>query len=410
MPWVAEPRSLLDVATEARLVLIDPTKSRERASELVKEEDDLASALSSSWGIAEGTHPSLFLPLEADFLEMPSLPTNPDDIVLSVRGLEATPGDPRSVGMAIGRLQREKVEVVIAMDGQPAADRVSNVLAEEGVAVHVVPTGIHRGFVAPGLKVAVLGEQEIAGRRRSHRTAGRRRAETGVNYADLADGDFVVHSRHGIGRFEGLVTRTMAGIERDYLVIAYAGEDRLYVPTDQLAAVRKYTGGEIPRVSRMGGRDWTETKDRVRKAVAAVAEQVVRLHRARARAKGYAFPPDTPWQRELEAAFPFEETPDQLIAIRDVKVDMEEAGPMDRLIFGDVGFGKTEVAIRAAFKAVGAGKQVAVLCPTTLLAQQHHQVFSDRFAPYPDTGRSALALPHQSPAGQGRRWSRHRRG
>ncbi|MGI8516650.1 MAG: transcription-repair coupling factor, partial [Acidimicrobiia bacterium] len=173
------------------------------------------------------------------------------------------------------------------------------------------------------------------------------------------------------------------GIERDYLVIAYAGEDRLYVPIDQLAAVRKYTGGEVPRVSRMGGRDWNETKDRVRKAVAAVAEQVVRLHRARARAKGYAFPRDTPWQSELEASFPYEETPDQLTAIGDVKADMEESGPMDRLIFGDVGYGKTEVAIRAAFKAVGADRQVAVLCPTTLLAQQHHQTFSDRFAPYP---------------------------
>ncbi len=382
MPWVAEPRSLLDAAASSRLVLIDPTKSRERASELVKEEDDLASALSSSWGIAEGTHPSLFLPLEGEFLEMPAIPASPDDQALAVRGLEATPGDPRSVATAIARLQREKVEVVIAMDGQSAADRVSTVLGEEGVTVPVIATGIHRGFVAPSLGVAVLGEQEIAGRRRAHRT-GRRRAEAGVNYADLTEGDFVVHSRHGIGRFEGLVTRTMAGIERDYLVIGYASEDRLYVPTDQLAAVRKYTGGEVPRVSRMGGRDWTETKDRVRKAVAVVAEQVVRLHRARARAKGYSFPADTPWQREMESAFPYEETPDQLVAIGDVKRDMEDPGPMDRLVFGDVGFGKTEVAIRAAFKAVGAGKQVAVLCPTTLLAQQHHQTFSDRFAPFP---------------------------
>jgi len=383
MPWVAEPRSLLDIATESRLVLIDPVKSRERASELVKEEDDLASALSSSWGIAEGTHPSLFLDLDGDFLEMPSIPTNPDDPVLAIRRIEATPGDPRSVALAIDRLQRERMEVVIAMDGQPAADRVGQVLSDEGVSVPVIATGIHRGFVAPSQRVAVLGEQEIAGRRRAHRTSGRRRAEAGVNYADLTAGDFVVHSRHGIGRFEGLVSRTMAGIERDYLVIAYAGEDRLYVPIDQLAAVRKYTGGEVPRVSRMGGRDWNETKDRVRKAVAAVAEQVVRLHRARARAKGYAFPRDTPWQSELEASFPYEETPDQLTAIGDVKADMEESGPMDRLIFGDVGYGKTEVAIRAAFKAVGADRQVAVLCPTTLLAQQHHQTFSDRFAPYP---------------------------
>jgi transcription-repair coupling factor (superfamily II helicase) len=175
----------------------------------------------------------------------------------------------------------------------------------------------------------------------------------------------------------------MAGVERDYLVIGYASEDRLYVPTDQLASVRKYTGGEAPRVSRMGGRDWGETKERVRKAVAAVAEQVVRLHRARVRAQGFAFPPDTPWQGEVEASFPYEETPDQLVAIADVKEDMEASIPMDRLIFGDVGYGKTEVALRAAFKAANAGKQVAVLVPTTLLAQQHHQTFTARLEQYP---------------------------
>jgi transcription-repair coupling factor (superfamily II helicase) len=231
--------------------------------------------------------------------------------------------------------------------------------------------------------MAVLGEQEIAGRRRAHRRTTRRRQEVGSEYRDLQPGDYVVHHRHGIGRFEGLVTRSMAGVERDYLVVAYAAGDKLYVPTDQLAAVKKYSGGEAPRVSRMGGKDWSETKERVRKAVAAVAEQVVALHKARARATGHAYAPDTPWQREMEAAFPYEETPDQLTAIAEVKQDMEQPRPMDRLVFGDVGFGKTEVAIRAAFKAVSDGRQVAVLVPTTLLAQQHFQTFSDRFAPYP---------------------------
>ncbi|MDX1450126.1 MAG: CarD family transcriptional regulator, partial [Acidimicrobiia bacterium] len=285
--------------------------------------------------------------------------------------------------------------MVIAMDGEPAADRVSRVLAEndqhiprfdslDEVRSAVVPTGIHRGFVLPDLGVAVLGEQEIAGRRRAHRRTGPRRgSRTGTEYGDLTPGDHVVHHRHGIGRFEGLVSRTMAGVERDYLVVAYAGNDRLYVPTDQLAAVTKYTGGEQPRVSRMGGKDWSETRSRVRKAVAAVAEEVVRLHRIRATAEGRAFPPDTPWQQEVESAFPFEETPDQLTAIADAKADLESDRPADRLIFGDVGFGKTEVAIRAAFKVASAGSQVAVLCPTTLLAQQHHQVFSERFDPYP---------------------------
>ncbi len=155
------------------------------------------------------------------------------------------------------------------------------------------------------------------------------------------------------------------------------------MPVDQLAAVKRYTGGETPRVSRMGGKDWSEQKARVRKEVAAVAAQVVDLHRQRAHAEGHAYDPDTPWQRELEASFPYEETHDQLSAIEQVKTDMETDRPMDRLVFGDVGFGKTEVAIRAAFKAVQDGRQVAILCPTTLLAQQHHQTFGERFAPYP---------------------------
>ncbi len=192
-----------------------------------------------------------------------------------------------------------------------------------------------------------------------------------------------MHYQHGIGRFEGLVSRIMVGVERDYLVVAYAGSDRLYVPVEQLAAVKRYTGGEAPRVSRMGGKDWSDQKERVRREVAAVAAQVVELHKQRALAEGHAYDPDSPWQRELESAFPYEETHDQLRAISEVKSDMEVDRPMDRLVFGDVGFGKTEVAIRAAFKAIQSGRQVAVLCPTTLLAQQHHQTFSERFAPYP---------------------------
>ncbi|MDX1450808.1 MAG: DEAD/DEAH box helicase, partial [Acidimicrobiia bacterium] len=169
----------------------------------------------------------------------------------------------------------------------------------------------------------------------------------------------------------------------DYLLVAYQGSDRLYVPTDQLAAVRPYKGGETPRLSRMGGADWETTRAKVRKAVAVVAEQVVALHRQRATARGAAADPDTPWQAEFEAAFPFEETPDQLTAIADVKADMEAAAPMDRLIFGDVGFGKTEVALRAAFKSVQSGRQVAVLVPTTLLAQQHFSTFEERLDGYP---------------------------
>jgi transcription-repair coupling factor (superfamily II helicase) len=403
MPWFAPARSLVtELPAGGALVLVDPARVADRGRELTDEEASLAEALAPTWGAgapAAGAHPGLFLDLAealtgAPVLELPAVPSGLGDRVLAVRGLDATPGEPEAVAGALARLRAQGVVTVVAMDGEPAADRVARVLAENGFALErrerlelaepaIIAMGIHIGAVLPDQGFAVLGEQEIAGRRRAHRRSVRRATPVGEEYGDLRDGDYVVHHRHGIGRFEGLVSRAMAGVERDYLVVAYAAGDRLYVPTDQLAAVKRYTGGEEPRVSRMGGRDWSETKDRVRKAAAVVAEEVVRLHRMRAAAPGHTYDPDSPWQREMESAFPFEETPDQLTAIGDVKSDMQTDRPMDRLVFGDVGFGKTEVAIRAAFKAATSGKQVAVLCPTTLLAQQHHQTFSERFAPYP---------------------------
>ncbi len=402
LPWLAVPESLIDVAERGRLVVIEPSRALDRARDLIKEETELAEALAPTWGDhapEAGEHPALFLDLEERLsglphLRVPTAPTGPDDMVLMTRGLDATPGAPESVTGALRRLIEAGTTVVVAMDGEAAADRVGRALAEQGLSLDrldgldtrrsgIVPVGIHHGLIAPELGIAVLGEEEIAGRRRAHRRVGRSRGALAHQYRDLTEGDYVVHHQHGIGRFEGLVTRAMVGTERDYLVVAYAGEDRLYVPVDQLAAVTRYTGGEAPRVSRMGGRDWSDQKARVRMAVAAVAQRVVELHRMRAAAVGFPFGPDTPWQGELEGSFPFEETPDQMRAITEVKKDMEQAEPMDRLVFGDVGFGKTEVAIRAAFKAVQAGKQVAVLCPTTLLVQQHHQTFGERFAPYP---------------------------
>jgi transcription-repair coupling factor (superfamily II helicase) len=402
LPWLAPARTVIDeMSPSVSVVVFDPARSSGRSRELMTEEADLAAVLAPTWGNGApeaGDHPSLYLPLglpEDRLLQAPPMATGPGDEALASSVFDAAPGDGESIAAGIRRLVGHGMQVVVAMDGAFAAERVSRGLGDLGVGLPVraavegaesvvIASGIHRGFVAPGPGVAVLGEQEIAGRRRAHRRPGSGRGvEPGVVYADLSPGDFVVHQHHGIGRFEGLVTQTLAGIERDYLLIAYAGHDRLYVPTDQLAAVRKYTGGETPRVSRMGGADWERTRGRVRKAVAAIAEEVVALHRARAETPGYAFPPDTPWQREVEGAFPFEETPDQLAAVAEVKADMESPEPMDRLVFGDVGFGKTEVAVRAAFKAVQEGKQAAILVPTTLLAQQHFQTFSERFAGYP---------------------------
>ncbi len=401
LPWLAPPRTILD-DTDAVVVLFDPVRAEDRCADLIREEADLAEALSGTWGKGaseSGDHPPLYLPLvaadNADLLEAPPIPASPADDGYELRALGAIAGDAESVAEAIIGWSSRDVDIVVAMDGRSAADRVAGLLAESGAGLPVVesletvesvvlPRGINHGFVFPALRVGVVGEREVAGRRHSHRTVrkgrGERRDEA---YRDLNPGDFVVHHHHGVGRFEGLVHRDMAGAARDYLLVEYAAGDRLYVPTDQLAAVRRYTGGETPRLSRMGGTDWSQTRSKVRKAVAVVAEAVVDLHRMRAATAGHGYESDTPWQSEFEAAFPYEETPDQLTAIADVKADMETEAPMDRLIFGDVGFGKTEVALRAMFKAVQGGKQAAVLVPTTLLAQQHYATMDERFASFP---------------------------
>ncbi len=399
LPWLAPERTLLDEVGDALVVLFDPAQARARSEELQREEADLAATLAPTWGEGAppaGDHPSFYLPLRDDnVVEAPPIAAGPADVGLELRGLDAVPADPDSLVAGLRRWQERGVPIVVAMDGEAAATRVQRALSGAGydlpvrrelaeVEPAVIAIGIHHGFVSPTLRCGVVGEHEIAGRRRSHRRA--RHIADGtveVAYRDLKPGDFVVHHHHGIGRFEGLVHRDIADVERDYLLIAYYGQDRLYVPTDALAAVRRYTGGETPRLSRMGGADWAATRGKVRKAAAVVAEEVVDLHRRRARATGHPFALDGPWQREFEAAFPYEETPDQITAIADMKQDMESPEPMDRLIFGDVGFGKTEVALRGTFKAVHGGRQVALLVPTTLLAQQHQSTFEERLAPYP---------------------------
>jgi transcription-repair coupling factor (superfamily II helicase) len=403
LPWIARPSTILDATDDVPVVLFDPVRCAARADSLIAEEADLAEALSDTWGSEGpegGAHPPLYLPLDTDaisdrLVEAPPQPSGPGDDGYEIRSLDAVPGDPESIARAINLWKNRGVEIVVAMDGQAAADRVASVLTEHGADLPVVEVlaalspaitsvGIHTGFVFPALGFGVVGEREIAGRRRAHRTARRgTRRPIQDAFRDLNPGDFVVHQHHGIGRFTGLVHRDIAGAERDYLLVEFAGDDKLYVPTDQLASIARYTGGESPRLSKLGGTDWSETRTRVRKEVAIVADQVVALHRKRAEAEGYSFSLDTPWQTEFEAAFPYEETPDQLTAIADVKADMQTDQPMDRLIFGDVGFGKTEVAIRAMFKAVQDGKQVVMLVPTTLLAQQHFANFEERFAPYP---------------------------
>lgn len=284
-----------------------------------------------------------------------------------------------------------------SLEEDPAGD------LEYGI-VEVCEAPASAGFLIEEAKLAVFTEAELLGRRGTYapRSASgqkfkTRRRRNAVDPLALNPGDYVVHERHGIGRFVEMTSRPVAGASpvngvqpmKEYLVIEYApakrggAPDRLFVPSDQLDLISNYVGGENPSLSKMGGSDWAKTKSRARKAVKEIAADLVKLYSARQASRGHAFAPDTPWQRELEESFPYNETPDQLTAIHEVKEDMEKEIPMDRLISGDVGFGKTEVAVRAAFKAVQDGKQVAVLVPTTLLAQQHYETFSERFSGFP---------------------------
>ncbi len=263
--------------------------------------------------------------------------------------------------------------------------------------VRVTQAATGHGFLAPGLRLALVAESDLTGRSpagpRGAKTLPARRSRRSVDPLSLHAGDLVVHAQHGIGRFVELSRRAVGGprstATREYLVIEYAPSrrgqpgDRLLVPTDALDQVSKYVGGDAPALSKMGGADWARTKSRARKAVREIAGELVRLYAARSATTGHAFGPDTPWQAELEEAFPYTETPDQLATIDEVKADMERPQPMDRLVCGDVGYGKTEIAVRAAFKAVADGKQVAVLAPTTLLVSQHAETFTERYAGFP---------------------------
>lgn len=240
---------------------------------------------------------------------------------------------------------------------------------------------IRNGFEFPYAKTVVIAEKDIYGTQKKRL---RRHTENGqeINaFTDLHAGDYVVHDTHGIGKYVGIKTIETDGVHKDYLEIHYSGHDVLYVPTDQIQFLQRYIGneGEAPRLSRMGGADWKKARAKAQKSIDNLAEKLVALYAKREITDGYAFPPDTPFQQEFEEAFPYEETPDQLKAVAAIKESMEKPVPMDCLVCGDVGFGKTEVAVRAAFKAVMGGKQVAVLVPTTVLAQQHYQTFSERF-------------------------------
>jgi len=331
----------------------------------------------SSLGLASGSEPPLVVRATSGEMPITSLPEAEN---------------------AIRRLVGEGYRVVIAFEQRAEAERAAYVLKrvtgslvsggdiEPGPGVSFLPAPHRRHFVIPDLKLALLTDALIFPRR--HKVAPARRAPAGLelsSFRDLRKGDYVVHEDHGVGRFEGISTKTVAGVTRDYLDLAFRDKDMLYVPHDQIAKVMRYVGagGAAPALSKLGGRAWEHVKSRARKAAREVAGELLHLYALRQASKGHRFPDDGEWQVRFEKAFPYDETEDQLRAIDAVKDDMESEQPMDRLLCGDVGYGKTEVALRAAFKATLDGKQVMLLVPTTILAQQHYGTFRERLTDFP---------------------------
>lgn len=419
---------------QAAVVILEPELVAERAEELVA---TAAEFLAAGWDVAAGGGQVPVELAESGFLSTEDLRDRvrargggwwqlgplSDESEDALR-LDAAPaaqfrGDMGAAGAALRREVEAGTSVVLTAAAPGPAQRLAESLGEQGLRVtwaqepneHAEPSHaavapgafdlgaepavtvapFSHGFTVPGAAVALFTEADVWGAA-SEPTAARKmpsRRRRAVDPLTLATGDYVVHEQHGVGRYVEMVERTVGGTTREYLVIEYAPSkrgqpaDRLFVPTDQLDQVTRYVGGEAPSVHRLGGSDWQQAKGRARRAVRQIVDGLVKLYAARQQTKGRSFGPDTPWQRELENAFPYTETPDQLACIDEVKADMASTVPMDRVICGDVGFGKTEIAIRAAFKAVADGAQVVVLVPTTLLARQHLQTFRERFAAFP---------------------------
>jgi transcription-repair coupling factor (superfamily II helicase) len=396
----------------ASTIIIDPQRVAARAAETIATAQEFAGAAWTAAGMGGSAPMSAVAGVLADWDELrtglPDLRTvttlrSADDPDPALAPVGPYSGSAEALDDLAARF-REGWQLAVVCAGRGPLDRLAEVLGDRDVpstsgaevragAVLLTVGALDAGFSWPAAKVAVFSDRDLA-----RRTGDRRREAAGrlparrrrqVDPLSLRPGDYIVHDKHGVGRFVELTRREARGADREFLVVEYAPgkrgypPDRLFIPTDQLQAVSRYIGGEEPRVNKLGGSDWARAKGKARKAVKEIASELVRLYAARQAAPGFAFSPDSPWQRELEDAFEFVETADQLACIDEVKADMEKAVPMDRLICGDVGYGKTEIAVRAAFKAVQDGKQVAVLVPTTLLVRQHRQTFAERVSGFP---------------------------
>ncbi len=394
--WDGDRDSLGQFIPDGVVVIVfDPQRATDEAERAVEHEEELASLWADPAHIpgeirerTSGVRDEqglLFLPLDRvlddlrEVWKMPPFLAGPDTPFIDGHPWDSS--SPRALLERCRTLRGEGYEIVFcALEREVGA--VGTRLAEEGLeGSTVVESQLHGGVVVPALELAIVTHTEWHARPPAPKQP--RRPKKSAALGELNPGDTVVHTQHGIGRYVGMETREVAGYVREYLVLEYADDARLYVPTDTTDSLQRYIGSDEPSLSRLGTAEWERAKSRVRKRVRDIAADLIRLYSARLHSKGHSFPIDTPWERELAESFPFDETPDQERAIEDVAADMNREIPMDRLICGDVGYGKTEVAVRAAFKAVVEGKQVAVLVPTTLLAQQHHAVFSERFRAFP---------------------------
>ena len=412
MPWLLKEDTVLAdiLPKDGLLLLIDRNRLDSRVKDLLEKEKKLAESLAKTWSF-EGTElPELHVSFDSSmksckapiwFIDSTRNVTNTAEVKAttweSTKAGETFHIDVSGKINRISELLNKNYFIVVTADGEGSANRLEEIFQKEGLPVsvnkenrrneftgiHIVIGSLERGFILENSHFALITENEVTGRRRTHKHVRERRKETIRVFEDFSIGDYVVHKHHGIARFAGLVSQKLGGSEKDYLLLEYKGSDRLYLPTDQIEMIRPYSAGDVPTLSRMGGIEWERTKSRVRSAISEIASDLVELYKKRINSEGRAFAKDSPWQSELEQSFPFQETPDQLRAIEEVKIDMERPFPMDRVICGDVGFGKTEVALRAAFKAVQDGCQVAILVPTTLLAQQHGETFKERLVPYP---------------------------
>ena len=393
--FIESPKTILDELSDFKCVVVEPARVESRLNDLLDEERELANAVAQTWKATE----------EIGLLHATwelSLATRIDTVLSaggsgeSSMGLISPPvvqGDASRIASHVRNWSQKRRGVVLTSN--PAAvERMADQLRGEGIEVTTDPekvldvritvlmSSLPAGFSIDDPEIVVWSESDLTGRRSVHRAARTRARNVDGFFDDLAIGSYVVHRQHGVAKFSGTTTRAINGVVRDYLILEFK-DGRSYWPTEQIDALTPYTGGDGPALSRMGGAEWQKTRAKARAAAFLVAQELVDLYRQRNIAVGHAFSADTTWQREMEELFPYTLTADQAQAIADVKADMEMLRPMDRLVCADVGFGKTEIAIRAVFKAVQDNKQAAVLVPTTLLASQHFATMVDRFAGFP---------------------------